>query len=204
MAEKSKHQQHETTWGELKELVRQGCQEAIPKLREILDKHPELWRTQGNLACHAQNQWLELIAGQDVYLKEVVARFAADLRAELAGSEASPLETLIIERIVALSIQINYYELILARVENLKPTETSEYLHKRCQVADNRLQQAIVQLARIQKLLPNTRPVEVILSGEVQAKLRRNDDSGETSKQSPKRMRVPENRIKDLLAAAKN
>ena len=49
--------------GELRVLVdraRRGDLDALPRLRELLDGHPEVWRSFGDLARHAEAAWVRL------------------------------------------------------------------------------------------------------------------------------------------------
>src|SRR4051794_11445512 len=73
----------------------QGDGTALPELRAALDANPWVWDRYGDLAQQSQAAWLRLIAGPDLLLRESVERKAAQLRAELAGPEPSPLERLL-------------------------------------------------------------------------------------------------------------
>ncbi len=188
------------TVGELIGLARKGRSDVLPALRRVLD----LWQDYGNIAYQAQSHWLELIAGKDLYFKEAIGLHAATLRAELAGPDASSLEKLQVERIVALNLQVGYFEILVAKYE-ARATETIlDYLHERCAVADRRLQQAMIGLARIRKLLPGMLKIDVVISGEVQANINDVSDKKSEDKGGPTRIQVPQHRIKDILAAANN
>jgi hypothetical protein len=187
------------------EYAREGRKEVLPVLRRALEERPSLWQDYGNLARQAQSHWLNLIGGQDLYFSESMARHAATLRADLAGEDASPLEQLQVERIVALNLQVGYYEALVAKHEGSAARGVLEYLHERHGVADRRLQQAMVNLARLRRLLPGVLKVDVVISGEVQANINQTPaESGESNGGQPTRIRVPQNRVKDLLAAATN
>lgn len=204
MAEQASDNVTPRTVGELIELARQGRSEVLPALRLVLDRSPHLWQEYGNLAYQAQAHWLKLIGGQDLYFQEAMARHAASLRAELAGPDATPLEKLQVERIVALNLQVGYFETLVAKHEATASEKILNYLHERCAVADRRLQQAMIGLARIRKLLPGVLKVDVVISGEVQANINDGGDKGEAESPGPTRIQVPQNRIKDILAAATN
>ena len=53
------------------------------------------------------------------------------MRDELAGPDASPLEQLQVERIVALNMQLSYYEALLPKHEATDMTRVVDYLHER-------------------------------------------------------------------------
>jgi hypothetical protein len=63
-------------------------------LRQVLDAHPEFWQRFGDLALQAQTAWLQLISGKDLLLRESLVRKPDQLKAELAGTDPSPLEKL--------------------------------------------------------------------------------------------------------------
>lgn len=188
------------------ELAKLGRKDILPVLKRLLDGHPELWKHYGNLARQAQANWLDLIGQKNLYLKECLERQTAEMRATLAGADASPLEQLQAERIAALNLQLGYYEAQVARYESLKPDKVMEYLQRQCSSTDRRLQSAISNLARIRKLLPQTVKVEVTLSGEVQTSAKNPQPNSQTPTNGaePMHVRIPANRIKDILAAANN
>ena len=117
MTETKTNEPVEINLTKLIEYAREGRQEVLPLLKKALDERPSLWENQGNIAYQAQGKWLELIAGEDLYFREALARHTAKLRAELAGPDATPLECLHIERVVALNLQNGYYECVLAKHE---------------------------------------------------------------------------------------
>lgn len=194
------------TLAQLIEMARLGRKDILPVLKRVLDDHPELWKHYGNLARQAQASWLDLIGQKNLYLKECLERQTAELRATLAGADASPLEQLQAERIAALNLQLGYYEAQVAKYESLKPDKVMEYLQRQCNSTDRRLQSAISNLARIRKLLPQTVKVEVTISGEVETSAKNPQSNSQipTNGSEPMHVRIPANRIKDILAAANN
>jgi hypothetical protein len=105
------------------------------------------------------------------------------------------------ERIVAINLEVGYYEALIAQHEGKSGNKVLDYLHRRHEVAEGRLQQGMMNLARIRKLLPGILKIDVVVSGEVQTVTK---EPAGSSDDRPVRLRVPENRIKDLLAAASN
>ena len=90
---------HLTKLQELVTRARQGDDAVVPQMREVL-KHTELWREVGDMARHAQDCWLKLIAGDDHLVKESIRKSLTELRNELEEPGASRLEKLLIERIL--------------------------------------------------------------------------------------------------------
>src|SRR5436305_5435327 len=86
---------------EIREVVgraRRGDAAAVPRLRELLDRHPAIWERYGDLAAQVERSWVGLASGDDLHLKESLTRYAAKLRAELTRPSASPVEKLLVER----------------------------------------------------------------------------------------------------------
>src|SRR5437879_6587371 len=47
-----------------------GDPTAVPRLRELLDEYPDLWEHYGNLASQGVAIWINLVAGNNLYLRE--------------------------------------------------------------------------------------------------------------------------------------
>jgi hypothetical protein len=191
--------------GQLIDLAKQGRKEILPTLRHLLDIHPEIWQESGDLAFRVQSNWLHAICGNNLYQRECLKRWSDELESKLAGPESSPLEQLQAVRIVALNLQLGYYEALLTKYEAKASEKVAAYLHGQCISTDSRLQQAMMNLARIRKLLPRVVKIELVVSGEVQTTIKGSaDNTKSNSPEMPVHIRVPENRIKDLLAAVSN
>jgi hypothetical protein len=149
----------------LRELVRRaqgGDRSVLPELRRALEADPSIWQRYGDPAAFAQQSWLDLIAGEDLLLQESVRRRQQELRAELAGASPSPLEKLLVERVVACWLQAMFADTsyALAKGPNATPAVLRE-LMKRQESAQRRYLSAIRQLALVRKLLaPGVSPVE--------------------------------------------
>lgn len=55
----------------------------------------------GDLATIAHNSMVDLVAGRSVLTREGIRKTTASMRAELAGPSASPLERLLVDRVLA-------------------------------------------------------------------------------------------------------
>jgi hypothetical protein len=140
---------------ELHELVaraRAGDLEILPRLRAVLDEHAEVWQC-GDIALIARDSWIALIAGQDLALKELLMRKAGALRAEVAGPDPSPLERLLVDRIVACWLQAHHADAMVAQAGGVSIRQ-AEFAGKRQDAAHRRYLTAIGALATTRKLLP--------------------------------------------------
>jgi hypothetical protein len=137
----------------LLERARQGDSEVLPRLREELVGHPEIWQSYGDLAAHAQALWIGLSAGSDLALREALTLKAEAMRNELAGPIPSPMERLLVDRIVADWLQLQYADAAVAQAVNVSLREAA-FVQKRQDAVHRRYLQAIGALATLRKLLP--------------------------------------------------
>jgi hypothetical protein len=150
----------------LAELVRraeQGDTSVLPALRKALEDDASLWAEYGDLALQAQESWLNLLAGKNLMLLESVRQKMKDLREELGGGKPSPLEMLLVERIVACWLQTHFADTLYAQAKgpNCTPGVLRE-LMKRQESSQRRYLAAIKQLALVRKLLkPSPSPFDV-------------------------------------------
>ena len=133
---------------ELVQRAQQGDVTALPLLREALEGDPSLWQEYGDLAAQAQEAWLQLLAGTDYLLAESVRLKLGALRQELSAEGASPLEKLLIERVVACWLQTCYSDSVYAQAKGPASTPSvRQELMKRQDSSQRRYLAAIKQLA---------------------------------------------------------
>jgi len=150
---------------ELVQRAQQGDLTALPLLREALEGDPSLWQEYGDLAAQAQEAWLQLLAGTDYLLAESVRLKLDALRQELGAAGASPLEKLLVERIVACWLQTHYADALYAQAKGPQSTASvRQELMKRQESSQRRYLAAIKQLALVRKLLrPALSPLQLAL-----------------------------------------
>jgi hypothetical protein len=136
----------------LAQRAHEGDESALPELRQLLDTYPEIWQRCGDLAWHAQTKWLQLISGKDLLVRESLQRKLDQLKAELAGTDPSPLEKLLIERAVISWLQVGYADAAYAQVKGNSSAQ-QQALQRRQNSAQQRHLQAIKMLVTVRKLL---------------------------------------------------
>jgi hypothetical protein len=151
---------------ELRDLVgraRQGDVTVLPRLKEFLDSHPQVWQELGDLARHAEEALIRLVAGDNLFVSECIRRDLAALREELAGPSPSPLERILIQRIVLCRLQTHKADLdAAAQDQGLNPH--GPHVQRRQDAAHKRLLAAVKQLALVRKLLaPSLPPITLAL-----------------------------------------
>lgn len=141
---------------ELRSLVQKaqaGDVSVLPRLRQILDTHPEIWQHGGDLEKIVVRGWVDLLSGNDPLSKETVLRKAEQLRADLEGENPAPLEKLLVGVVVS-----NWLELSHAQLNSAAPGEKlrgqAGYNLKRAESVQRRYVQSMRMLATVRSLLP--------------------------------------------------
>lgn len=138
---------------ELVARARKGDRAALPLLRHYLDAHPEVWRQCGDLALTAREMWLALFAGPDLLVAESARLKMDEMRAELGGPNPTPLESLLVDRVLACWLQAQYADASYAQARGTgaNPADLREMM-KRQESAQKRYLASIKQLAVVRKL----------------------------------------------------
>ena len=147
----------------LVERAEQGDASVMGELRAALDVNAWVWEDYGDLARQSQAAWLQLIAGSNLLLQESTRRKAEQLRSELAGPGPSPVERLLVERVIACWLQTNYADAAYAQLKGNAPGQHTVAL-RRQGAAQQRYLQAMRALVTIRKLLrPGLSPVDLAM-----------------------------------------
>jgi hypothetical protein len=104
---------------------------------------------------------VQLLCGPNLLLRESLTRKLEELRAELGGPSPSPLERLLVARVLACWLQVHYADTAYAQLKAASPAQHAAAL-KRQNAAQQRYLQAVKALATVRKLLrPALSPVDV-------------------------------------------
>jgi hypothetical protein len=130
-----------------------GDRTALPAVREIFETVPGIWDSYGDVATTAENCLIDVVAGRSVLTREGIRRTTTGMRAELAGPNASPLERLLVERVVACWLLSHQADLAYARaLKALAPKEIDLYQRRQDRAARQYLY-ALRSLAVVRRLL---------------------------------------------------
>ena len=150
------------TEGELRELIaraKQGDRTVLPALMQLLDGTPDLWKYCGDIAREAEALWIDLIAGHDLLVRQSLKRKVADMKLELSGPAATPLERLLVDRVVATWMQLAQADAAFAQV---KETEASiaqlDLMQRRQERAQRAHLTAMKTLATVRRLAVTASP----------------------------------------------
>jgi hypothetical protein len=144
----------------------EGDESAVPGLRRALAEYPVLAERLVRLALRAEEAVIELVAGSSLAAREAVALHAGRLRDELGEAAASPLEKLLIQRLVVSWIACHAAEAERAdRLQRPSPEAGRAAAERWLDRAHARFLAAAKALATVRKLLarPGLSPVELAL-----------------------------------------
>jgi len=139
----------------LQELVMRaqaGDATALPRIREILDKHTEIWKHAGDMSGWVERAWIAVIANNDPLVVESMNRTIAEMKAELQGESPTALERMLVNQVISCWLEVKYAESISAR-ENLV-LEQSAFRLKRLESAQRRHLIVIQTLTTLRKTMP--------------------------------------------------
>ena len=140
---------------ELVNRAQQGDETALPELREALDADPALWEKAGDLSKVSLFSMVLLVSGKDLHRRECMLRKVESLRQELAGPEPTPIEKLLVERIISSWLETSYFDV---RQDHCNITlAQAGYLSRQRDSSQRRYLAAIKALATLRKLLPKAR-----------------------------------------------
>ena len=155
------------------ERASKGDESALPVVRRSLDEKSEGWWAANDFARMIIRTQIRQICEDDLFAREMLERQAGRLKSELLGPNPSPLECLLVERIAACWLHVNYAE--AKNAEQIKGTSSfnaSEYYQKRVERAQRRYLAAIkalAQLRRLQSGIPNSQTNVQVNIGSQQA-----------------------------------
>jgi len=141
---------------ELRALVEKagaGDVAVLPRMRGLLDNHPEIWERIGDLERVVVRAWTELLAGDDPLSREAVRRKAESLRAELEGDAPTPLERLLVGQVVSTWMELSHAQVCSAASGALTPAQ-ARYHWQRAESAQKKHLAAVRTLTTLRALVP--------------------------------------------------
>ena len=122
----------------------------MPELRELLKDPASVDSFGGDLARQAQLSLVERFTGKNLLYKESLQRKLELLRDELAGPSTTPLERLLVDRVVTCWLHLHHLEVIYANKESM-PLAVGTYYERSISAAQKRYLAAIKTLALVRK-----------------------------------------------------
>jgi len=135
--------------------AQEGDRTALPVIREHLASKPDNYWTLMDYARVIQKGQIKSYTGSGLYVQEVMNHVVDRLRKDLRGENPSPLESLLVERIISCYLYVNYAENEYSdAAANGARLEVAEYMQKRLDHAHKRYLSAIKALAQVRKMGP--------------------------------------------------
>jgi hypothetical protein len=141
-----------------------GDTAVLPALRKAFADHPELVSLVGDIARHAEDTLLTLVAGENLTAKHAFRLKLAEVREKLLAGTSSELERLLVERVVLCWLEVNYGDIDMANrlLQNAGASQATLAAQKRRELAERRLGAAVKALATVQRLLrPAASPLAI-------------------------------------------
>jgi hypothetical protein len=138
-------------WRALIDRAQEGDQTTLPALRKMLQAPNAVDAMGGDLARQTQLTLIHKFSGKNLLLRESLTRKLELLRGELAGPNPTPLERLLVERIVACWLHLHHLEHIYAQTGSMS-LELASYYQRSITSAQKRYLAAIKTLAVVRKL----------------------------------------------------
>jgi hypothetical protein len=136
---------------EIFDRIEKNDESAVPEFQKLLKELPHLVEAGGNLAEVAEQKLIEVITGKQLLFSESLKAKLDATRAELAGPSPSPVEKLLVERVVTCWLQVNHADAIVAQCENCTLAQ-GDYNQRRQDRAHRRFLLAVKTLATVRRL----------------------------------------------------
>jgi hypothetical protein len=127
---------------------------ALGAIRQAVAQYPGV-KACADVAYQAEASWINLVSDSSLFFKETLEERLAKLRKDLLGPSASPIERLLVERIVICWMQVNHADWRAADMERhgYSSFEQAVYFQERQGRAQRRYLAAVKALAQVRKLL---------------------------------------------------
>lgn len=143
------------TTAELKALLKRtqaGDHTALPVVRQMVSNPHYLRLLGGELAETATKSFIQAMSDTDVGFAEAVQKKMELLRAELLGLNPTPVERLLVERIVACWLQVQDADIRTAQGQKDASIRLADFHQRRMDSAHKRFLAAVKALAVVRKL----------------------------------------------------
>jgi hypothetical protein len=128
-----------------------GDASTLPALRDLLRDPGMVDSLGGDLAGQAERSLINAAAGKNLLFREALVRKLELLRADLGGAQPTPLERLLVSRVVACWLQVQIADTQYAQADNLTVAQ-GDYYQRRQDRAHRRFLSAVRTLALVRRL----------------------------------------------------
>lgn len=133
--------------------AQEGDATALPDVRRVYDKYPDVWRQFGQLTKRVQGSLVSQMVGSDLVQQEAITRQLSEIYERLLGASPTPLERLQVDRIVVQWLHVHLLDLAIISPKS-GGNKFAEYLLKRHHLATKQYLAAMRELTILRRLLP--------------------------------------------------
>ena len=142
-----------------------GNKQALDALCTRVERTAWFWEWAGNMATQVQEALLTEYPGKEALLThEAQKRRCAALRRDLAGAAPTPIETLLVDRIVLCWLHLHLVEALYAQNMQKLSIQQLDFHERRVSLAQRRYLSAIRTLAQVRRL--QVPAVQVNIAGQ--------------------------------------
>jgi hypothetical protein len=134
------------------ERAERGDASTLPLLRELLQIPGGVEFLGGDLAQTAERSFIRAISADNLKFQAALTRKLEVMRAELAGPNPTPVERLLVERVVICWLQVQDADVRFAQNQDNRAMAQSDHLQRRMDRSHRRYLSAIRTLAVVRKL----------------------------------------------------
>jgi len=138
---------------DLKLLIRraeEGDEDALRNLRLLIDGDPGTWRPFGDLTEYVTRQFIDLLAGKNVAVRESLTRYLETMKVNLNDGQNSQVCKLAVDQVLMTWLD-SHYQILLASQGGLSKTARVR-LESRVQRAQKRYTAALETLTRVKQV----------------------------------------------------
>lgn len=136
----------------LYEMANAGSAEALAALRKLYEEEPKLFHSQRNLAQAALGARLKRMVTSAQGTALVIRKHLDRLEKELAGENPTPLERILVERIVMCWLDVQDHELRYSLIDDKGQPRQAEWRSRMLDKAHRRFLAAVKSLADVRRL----------------------------------------------------
>jgi hypothetical protein len=151
----------------LSQKAENGDKQARRELRRaVRELTPDVVAEASDLSSRSSRLLIKTVAADDPLLEEALETRLELMRSEIAGVDPTPLEVLLVQRVVACWLVVELFEVLMAAQlyrdnKNRVPLTYLKHLIRWQESAQCRYLSAIKELARVRKLQSNTPGIQV-------------------------------------------
>ena len=123
----------------------------LPAIRKLLENPANIDAFGGNLARYAQGLLVGALSGEDLSVREAIHAKLAAMKKELLGENPTPVERLLVERVVACWLSVQDAEIRTASQREMT-LKQGDFHQRRLDATHKRYLAALKALALVRKL----------------------------------------------------